>query len=143
MHTHIHAYTHTCIHTYMHTHIHAYTHTCIHTYMHTHIHAYTYMHTHICIHTYTYTYMHTHTVFPNRSFFQGPVPLRDLLRNWVRFRSFFWEKGPLNLDIVGKIWFGLHRIILQETSKPTKATKCMASHLVKAKTCCSDWCQPG
>ena len=62
-------------------------------------------------------------VFPNRSFFQGPVPLRDLLRNWVPFRSFFWQKVTLNFDIVGKIWFGLRRIILQETPKPTKATK--------------------
>ena len=62
---------------------------------------------------------HYSAVFPNRSFFQGPVPLRigSLLG------PFFWEKGPLNFDIVGKIWFGLHRIFLQETSKPTKATK--------------------
>ena len=51
MYTHVHVYTHTCIHTYMYTHIHVYTRTCIHTYMYTHIHVYTHAQTfsvHLC-----------------------------------------------------------------------------------------------
>jgi hypothetical protein len=42
-----HAYTLTCLHTYMLTHLHAYTLTCLHTYMLTHLHAYTLT----CVHT--------------------------------------------------------------------------------------------
>ena len=101
----MHAYIHTCMHSYIHTYIHksiqplihTYIHANIHTYMHAYIHAciHTYMHAklhasmHAYIHPYIHAYIHTYIRTCIRMYMELRTPRieRDSCHSWKIFRQ--------------------------------------------------------